>query len=164
LVELPEEIRPLFIQAGWHPGRRVPVSTAVPVDHPAFMISVEFGGLTVEPPEQGEECGTDDIAFRELWPDESILRVWADLLGARLVGIADIHRGHGELYAAADGRVFGRSCIHDAFWLEGESFLEAMGRSLLGRRSRPLLRPDQSSVTLYGVLFTIDSPDVYRYK
>jgi hypothetical protein len=59
--------------------------------------------------------------------------------------------------------VFGRSCIHDAFWLARESFAEAAERSLFGRRVRPLLRPDQSSVTLYGHLFTADSPQLYRY-
>ena len=71
---------------------------------------------------EGKECGPNDITFWELWPDESILQVWADLLGTRLVGIADLHHGHGELYAADDGRLFGRSCVHDAFWLEGGSF------------------------------------------
>lgn len=164
MVELTERVRPLFVAAGWHPGRRVPVSSTVPLDHPAAEILAEFGGLTVEPAGESEECGPGNIAFQELWPDESILREWADLLGTRLVGVAEIHHGHGELYAAADGRVFGRSCIHDAFWLEGGSFSEAVERSLLGRRSRPLLRPDQSSVTLYGVRFTADSPEVYRYR
>jgi hypothetical protein len=164
MVELPESVRPLFIAAGWYPGRRAPVSSAVPIFHPAAEILAEFGGLTVEPRGEGEECGPNDIAFRELWPDESISQVWADLLGTRLVGVADLHHGHGELYAAADGRFFGRSCVHDAFWLEGGSFSEAVERSLLGRRSRPVLRPDQSSVTLYGVQFTADSPEVYRYR
>jgi hypothetical protein len=164
MVELPESVRPLFVAAGWHPGRRVPVSSAVPADHSAAMILAEFGGLTVGSPGEGEECATDDIAFRELWPNESILRVWGGLLGTRLVGIADIHYRHGELYAADDGRYFGRSCIHDAFWLEGLSISEAVERSLLGRRSRPLLRPDQPWVTLYGIRFTADSPEVYPYR
>jgi hypothetical protein len=141
------------------------VPPSVPAGHPAAAILAEFGGLTVDPGrDAGEECATNDLAFLALWPDESITRIWGELLGTRLVGIAEVHSGHGELYVAADGRCFGRSCIHDAFYFEGASFAETVERSLLGRRSRPMLRPDQSSVTLYGVRFTADSPEVYQYR
>ena len=99
-----------------------------------------------------------------MFPDQSITEGWAGLLGTRLVGVADMHHGHGELYVAADGRCFGRSCVHDAFYFEGATFAEAAERAMLGRRSQPLLRPDQSSVTLYGIRFTTDSPEVYRYR
>lgn len=165
MVDLPESVRLRFIAAGWYPSRRVAVSSAVPADHSAAAILAALGGLTVTPDrEVGEECAPDDLAFRELWPDESITVAWAKLLGTELVGVADMHRGHGELYVAADGRCFGRSCIHDAFYFEGASFAEAAEGSMLGRRARPLLRPDQMSVTLYGVRFTADSAEVYKYK
>lgn len=166
MVDLPDRIRPLFVSAGWHSDRRVPVSLEVPADHPAAAILGAFGGLTVTRPEdaEGEECALDDLTFRELSPDPSILDVWAKLLGTRLVGIADIHVGHGEWYIASDGRVFGRSCVHDAFWLAGESFEEAAERSLFGRRVRPLLRPGQESVTLYGIEFDAESTGLYRYR
>jgi SUKH-3 immunity protein len=164
VVVLPESVRPRFIAAGWHPGRRVAVSSAVPADHPAAEILAAFGGLTITPDrEAGEECAPDDLVFRELWPDESITVVWAKLLGTRLIGVADMQHAHGELYVAADGRCFGRSCIHDAFYFEGASFADAAEASMLGRRAKPLLRPDQASVTLYGDRFTADSPEVYRY-
>lgn len=165
MVELPESVRLRFLEAGWYPGRRVEVSAAVPANHPAAAILAAFGGLTVVPDhEAGEECAPDDLAFRELESDESITEVWARLLGSRLVGVAEMHHGHGELYVAADGRCFGRSLMHDAFYFEGGSFAEAVERAMLGRRSRPLLRPNQASVTLYGIQFTADSPEVYRYK
>jgi hypothetical protein len=165
VFELPESVRPRFIAAGWFPGRRVAVSSAVPANHPAAAILAALAGLTVTPDrEAGEECAPDDLAFRELWPDESITVVWAKLLATQLVGVADMHHGHGELYVAADGRCFGRSCIHDAFYFEGASFAEAAEGSMLGRRARPLLRPGQTSVTLYGTRFTADSPEVYQYK
>jgi hypothetical protein len=164
MVQVPDSVRARFVAAGWYPERRVAVSTAVPADHPAAAILATFGGLTVTPGcKIGEECASDDLAFGELFPDESITDVWAGLLGTRLVGVADMHHGHGELYIAADGRCFGRSCIHDAFYFEGASFAEAAERAMLGRRAQPLLRPDQSSVTLYGVRFTADSPEAYRY-
>jgi hypothetical protein len=164
MADVPEDVRPHFLAAGWHPGRRVPVSTAVPPDHPAADILGTFGGLTVTPDrEAGEECAPDDLAFQELAPDESIVEVWGSLLRTQLVGVAEMHRGHGELYVAADGRCFGRSLMHDAFYFEGATFAEAVGRALFGRRSRPLLRPDQSSVMLYGIRFNADSQQVFRY-
>ncbi|HVL14786.1 MAG TPA: SUKH-3 domain-containing protein [Gemmata sp.] len=164
MIELPESVRSRFVAAGWYPGRQTVVSATIPFDHPAAAILAAFGGLTVTPDrEAGEECAPDDVVFRELWPDESITGVWARLLGTLLIGVAEMHRGHGELYLAADGRCFGRSCVHDAFYFEGSSFTEAAERAMLGRRSRPLLRPDQSSVRLYGIQYTADSPEVYRY-
>jgi hypothetical protein len=164
MIELPESIRPRFLAAGWFLGRNVPLSAAVPTDHPAAAILAAFGGLTVTPDRNvGEECAPDDLVFGELYPDESITGVWARLLGTRLIGVAEVHHSHGELYVAADGRCFGRSCMHDAFYFEGASFAEAAERAMLGRRARPLLRPDQKSVDLYGIQFTADSPELYRY-
>ena len=165
MVELPEGLRPRFVAAGWHPGRRVDVSANVATDHPAAAVLAEFGGLTVTSDRvAGEECGTAILTFQELWPDGSIAEVWGELLKTRLIGIADLYYGHGELYIGADGRCFGRSCIHDAFYFQGESFGKAAERALLGRKARPLLRPNQPSVRLYGVRFTSDSPEVYRYR
>ncbi len=165
MVYLPDSVQSRFVAAGWQPERRVAVSAAVPADHPALAILAAFGGLIVTPEDDtGEECATNDLAFHELWPAPSITEAWSQLLDTKLVGVADVHRGHGELYVAADGRCFGASCVHDAFYFEGASFAEAVERLLLGRRSRPLLRPDQSSVTLYGVQFKWDSPEIYRYR
>src|SRR5262245_55711359 len=98
MMNVPESVRPLFIAAGWFPERQVAVSSAVPQQHPAASILATFGGLTVSPYEgsEGEECGMDDLAFRELFPHEGVLKRWAGLLETRLVGIAEIHFGHGE--------------------------------------------------------------------
>ena len=90
--------------------------------------------------------------------------VWGGLLGLRLVGIADVHNAHAELYVAADGRCFESSCIHPAFYFRGASFAEAVEGMLLGQRARPMLRPGQESVTLYGERFTENSPELYRYR
>jgi hypothetical protein len=164
VFDLPESVKPLFVAAGWHPGREVPVPSSVPADHPAAAVLVALGGLTVIPGRKaGEECAPDDLAFQELESDESVTEVWGGLLGTRLIGVAETHRGHCELYVAADGRCFGHSLMHDAFYFEGASFAEAVERSLLGRRAQPMLRPDQPCVTLYGVCYTADSPDVYRW-
>ena len=166
MIDVPESVRCRFVAAGWFPARHVSLSSALPQQHPAAPILAAFGGLTVSQPEdtEGEECGLDDLAFCELFPDDTILRGWAGLLETRLVGIANIHHGHGEWYMAEDGRIFGRSCIHDAFWLAGLTFWEAVERSCFGRRVKPMLRPDQANVRLYGKLFTAESPEVYQYK
>jgi hypothetical protein len=164
MVVVPESVRTRFVAAGWFPNRRVAVPSAIPTEHPAAAILAAFSGLTVIPDhDTGEECAPDDLAFHYLEAEESITRVWADLIGTRLVGVAEVHRRHGELYVATDGRCFGRSNMHDAFYFQGASFADACERAMLGRRSRPMLRPDQSSVMLYGVRYTRGSPDVYRY-
>jgi hypothetical protein len=164
-MNVPESVRLWFVAAGWHLDRHIPVPPTVPTNHPAADILAAFGGLTVSRSEdaEGEQCGIDDLAFAPLFPDSSITETWAGLLRTRLVGIANIHYGHGEWYVASDGRVFGRSCIHDAFWFSGDSFAEAAERSLLGRRVRPMLRPDQRVIDLYGNRIAIDNPTVYRY-
>ena len=55
------------------------------------------------------------------------------------------------------------SQIHDAFWFGGASFNEAIERMLLGRRSRPMLRPDQNVVQMYGEEIRADDPRVYKW-
>src|SRR5262245_57197006 len=164
MLDLPESVRSRFVAAGWFPARRVAVSLALPANHPATTILSTLRGLTVKPDRQsGEECAPDDLAFCEFGPNDSSVEMWEGLLDTQLVGVAEMHRGHGELYVAADGRCFGRSCVHDAFYFEGANFAAAAERAMFGRRSRPLLRPDQTSVMLYGIRFTSDSPEVYRY-
>jgi hypothetical protein len=109
MIELPAFARQRFLAAGWHPGRRVLVSAAFPPTHPPAAIPAAFGGPTITPDRSAdEECAPDDLAFHELWPDDSITSVWGGMLCTELIGVADMHRGHGEMYVAADGRCFGR--------------------------------------------------------
>lgn len=165
MVELPGCVRPLFMEAGWFPERREPTSDAVPADHPAVAILAGLGGLTVRPHSStGKECGTMIIRFRMLPIEDASTRTWADLLDARLVGIADLGDGHAGLYIADDGRCFFECWIDDAFGFVAEDFASAVERILTGQRIRPMLRPDQSSIDFYGVPFTADSPELYRYR
>jgi SUKH-3 immunity protein len=164
MMDLPASIRGSFLAAGWRPGRRVAVSPAVKTDHPACAILAEFDGLRVgQVGLGGEECGTSDVAFQLLWPDDTI-RVWGQLLATQLIGVAEVHHAHEELFVDDHCRFFGASLIHDAFYFHGASFGEAMERLLLGRRAQPMLRPDQDRVTLYGEVFTADHPTIYRYR
>jgi hypothetical protein len=53
--------------------------------------------------------------------------------------------------------------MHDAFYFYDEGFVQALERILLGKRAKPLLRPDQTEVHLYGMSYTKVHPDVYVY-
>ena len=81
-----------------------------------------------------------------------------------MVGIATVHHNHGDLFIDTIGRCFSISAVHDATSYEGASCGEAMRGLLRGIRCRPMLRPDQQSVSLYGDEFTANSPEVYEYK
>ena len=86
------------------------------------------------------------------------------MLRTDLVGIAEVSNGHEALYVDRDGRCYGASLIHDGFGFEGASFNEAIERVLLGRRSRPMLRPDQEVVRWYGEEIRADDPRVYNWE
>ena len=123
----------------------------------------QFGGLAVGHCGTGKECAASDIHFCLVGPTDPDISAWNRLLSTTLIGIAEIHHAHGELYIDTAGRFFSLSLIHDAFSFEGSTFDEAVERLLLGRRTRPMLRPDQESVTLYGEEFRAEHPSVYRY-
>jgi hypothetical protein len=151
----------LFRSAGWYPGREVPL--AAPLHHPASSILSAFSGLHVGQVGDGDTCAASDIDFQPLDLDEATILEWSRLLATHLVGVGLVHNGHGELWVASDGRCFGRSLIHEAFWLDGEIFSQAMEGLLRGLRARPLIHPKQTSVMLYGDVFTRDHPDVYDF-
>ena len=165
---LPSDVFPLFQKAGWYPGRAVALPDRLveqlPETHPAFHILSEFGGLKVGQVGSGEQCATSDVAFGWVGEGDEHITTWNGLLNTILVGIAEVHHAHGELYMDMAGRCFGLSLMHDAFYFEGESIGEAMQRLLFGKRARPMLRPDQESITLYGVDYDINSPELYSYK
>jgi hypothetical protein len=164
-MEPPEAVRQSFLDAGWYPGRSVSVPDSVPRDHPAREVLAAFGGLVIlerEPDPAGDPL--EELVFQALPPRQAVMEVWGLLLATRLVGVAEEHNAHGEFYLDAAGRCFGQSLMHDAFYFHGQSFAEAVEGMLFRRRSRPMLRPDQPQVKLYGVQFTADSPEVYRYK
>ncbi|MBL8820078.1 MAG: SUKH-3 domain-containing protein [Planctomyces sp.] len=155
-----------FVMAGWSPTRRVEVPSFIPSEHPAAQVHCQFGGLTVWKCEAGIECATSDVVFRASPMDngDDEVAVWQTLLDTTLVSIGDVHHGHGELFMSTDWRCFGRSNLHEAFCFEGNDFVTAIQNILLGIRSRPMLRPDQQVVTMYGIDYTATSPETYCYS
>jgi hypothetical protein len=163
-IDVPMSIRPLFLAAGWHRGRQVLVPEGIATDHPAAAVLAQFAGLTVGKSGPGEECAAVDVHFCEVEPDAFIADVWSALLDTELVGVAEVHHAHGTLYIDNQGRCFGTGLDHDVFWFEGASFGEAMKRLLLGRPPRPMLRPNQSTVMMFGEEIAASHPSVYRYR
>jgi hypothetical protein len=162
-IHLPPSVMPIFITAGWHSGRCVDVDVRVPRSHPAHSILEEMGGLHVGHCGLGVECATSDLDFCFCEVPEDIVVVWSKLLRSKLVKIAEVHHRHGWLLVDETGRCFGASQIHDAFYYEGPNFAEAAERLLLGRKARPMLRPDQHEVDLYGKTFARGNDAIFPY-
>ena len=168
MIMLPQDVLPFFKRAGWYTGRTVALPEdlvdKLPQAHPAIEILSKFGGLKVGQVGSGEQCATRDVLFGFIYEDYEDIQIWNGLLGTTLMGIAEVHHSHGELYVDTAGRCFELSMIDDTFCFEGESFGNAMQGLLLGRRARPMLRPDQETVTLYGIEYNASSPELYKYR
>lgn len=166
-MDFPHDIQWLFEQSGWYSGRRVrlteDLTAGYPNDHPALTVLAEFGGLTVGVTGAGEQCATSDVAFEEIHDAMEDIATWSALLETTLIGIAEVHHRHGQLFMDTRGRCYELSLIHDAFSFVGENLEVALGSLLLGRRVRPILRPDQQSVVLYGNEYNAGSPELYKY-
>ena len=124
----------------------------VPDDHPAQEILARYDGKT-----------RGSIEFGLINPDDMHEEVatWQTLLGTRLIGLGLEDHGHAQLYVASDGRCFGSSEVHDAFFFHADSLKKFLRGQLLQKRSRPMLRPNQPSVDLYGIEFFPGHPEVY---
>jgi hypothetical protein len=166
-MEPSETVRQQFLDAGWYRGRSVAVANSVPVDHPAWQVLAVFGGLIIRANSSERDFDLspiEELVFRELYPCEAVTKTWSRLLQTTLIGAASVHNDHADLYIASDGRCFGSSNLHPAFYFLGPSIIDSIEGVLLRRRAQPMLRPDQPFVTLYGERFTADSPEVYQYK
>lgn len=164
MIQLPDTVKPLFIHAGWHPGRSIAIPENVPADHPAAAILSEFSGLHVGTCGEGEECAKADVCFTPMLGEEGSAPAWEALLRERLICIAQHSEFNVLLFVGATGRCFGKSEVHDAFSYEGGTFPEAIERILIGRCARPMLRPDQESVHLYGIEYRHGSSEILTIR
>jgi hypothetical protein len=162
-MEIPPIVRSQFLIPSWRFPRRMRVDPRVPTQHPAHEILAEMGGLHIGQSGPGIECATSDLHFAFREADEEYGSCWGSLLASKLVAIAEVGNCHGWLFVDEGGRFFGGSQIHDAFYFEGDTFAEAAERLLLGRRARPMLKPDQDEIYLYGEKFTRGHPAVFDY-
>lgn len=142
----------------WHRGRNVAVDAAVPTKHPAHAVLAEFGGLRLKRfYGDYEVCEVD---FQYLPGKDDLPRLWEAALGTELIGIAEYHNAHGELYISGLGKVFGNSIIHPAFWYVGNTFQEAMEHIVEGHPGRPMLLDSETSAMHYGREYTRDDAEV----
>ncbi|CAM3858071.1 hypothetical protein D3C81_367520 [compost metagenome] len=140
-IDLPETIRPLFIAAGWPAQVTAPEADIGPKGHPANDLLRAFNGLCVGHCGAGEECAAGDIEFRPKpgLHDEKVIVAMQHKLNTTLVCIGDVHHGHGALFVDSRGACYLMSQVHDAFWLQGNTFAVAAEGLLLGRKSQTQL-------------------------
>lgn len=149
--ELPPSIMPLFLAAGWYPGRdRGP--SPMPIDHPAGDVLRQFGKLTVGTRGAGESCARSVLVFGASNDADEQIEVLADALDLPLLGIADDALGYENFYMDCLGRVFCTNIVASGVYLAGSSFGAAMEALLLGRATamRAVLLEGQDSVPFFG--------------
>lgn len=161
MTTLPPVLLPIFTEAGWFPGRKVPVAPTVPASHPVAAILREFDGLKVGKLGPGMECARSDVIF--WWPPdegyEEISEI-GDLLQTELACFARAHNGHESHYIDGEGRVFAVFPNMPGISFMGRTFGEAMERALLGRKASPLLLPSHDKVSWYGEILTRGNPQI----
>jgi hypothetical protein len=164
-LNLPESVIVLFRAAGW-PLSKAGSEPSVPAEHPAVVVLSELSGLTVGDCGAGIECARSDIAFErdDRLEQDEVIQQWAYLMKTRLVCIGGVHNFHAVLLMDSSGACYQSSLIHEAFSFEGESFGVAVERILLGRKGEPMLRPEQSSVSMYGETIKSGHPSLFRYQ
>ncbi|POA46549.1 hypothetical protein C1893_19590 [Pseudomonas sp. MPR-ANC1] len=137
LIELPDTLRPLFLAAGWPVTLAEPLPDFVPPEHPAAALLGQLAGLQVGTCGRGEDCATSDVAFGtfEYLHDSEDFLAWQQRLGSTLVSIAEIHHGHAALLMDEQQRCYVLSMIHDGFWLQGRTFVQAMETLVFGRKA-----------------------------
>ena len=161
-LTVPQDLEPLFLAAGWHPGRSVAVPADVPAGHPAAEVLASLANLSVNGMDAGEECATSSIEFGAHLYGDPDQELYDAALGERLVSVGELDGGYALLFIDGKGRWFAASVVHQAFWLCGESMADALRCLLFGRRGRPVLLSGQTSVDLYGDAFDAQHPATYR--
>lgn len=161
--DVPEDVQNWLFASGWETSRCVTIPDFVPPTHPAWEVLKRFGGITLlEMDCEFDDDPIEEFSFQAI-PPNSISETWTSLLKLQLIGIGRVHNHHAELYMDELGRCLGNSLIHDAFYFCGDSFVDMLIGVLDKRRDRPMLRPDQAFVRLYGEKINRDDPRVYRY-
>ena len=165
LFDFSPDVLAWLAQNGWHTDRAVDVPSWIPSQHCAHSILQSFGGLSfLSYDDEFPDEPTAELEFRPLTLKDKTATIWSRLLRSKVVGIGYGHNQHENVYADADGRIYGGSLMHDAFYLRGLTLPDCFHNLLTNTRARSMLRPDQRSVMLYGVTFTSASEEVYRYK
>ncbi len=157
---VPASLESKFRESGWYPGRRVAVDERVPVDHPAHAVLAELGGLRLT--RLYGDYEVCEIDFQHVADKDDYPRLWEAALGTELVGIAEHHNAHGDLWMSGRGHVFGNGMVAPVFWHIASTFQEAIENLMAGHPGRPMLLDAQSTTMSYGREFSWNDPEVLR--
>jgi SUKH-3 immunity protein len=140
VIDLPASVRPLFIAAGWRPGRALSIVCDELEALRSYPLATEvlgaFGGLHVGKCGHGRDCATSDILFTTRPSREGRWCVIdRESPGDDLFPLGEAHRAHLELFLDAQGRLFAYAIPDGRLWVVGESFSEGVERLLLGHKA-----------------------------
>lgn len=128
-IRFSEDVVQLLLQGGWYVGRNVAISD-IPFEAARKVLS-EFGGLHIGQCGPGVECATSDVHIEpSVNADfEHELRNYENTLHTKLFALGGVHRDHGYLIIAENGKTYLLSDSLDEF---ERSFDEALERLILG--------------------------------
>lgn len=135
-------------------------------DHPAAHVLAELDGLSVGSMgvRSGQTSGQILFGYRSCDHDAPHISEWEGYLFTRLVNIAELDSGHAAMFMDEAGACYFNSNVHDAFAFMGDSLREALDGFLINRWVKAMLRPDQASVSLYGVTITARHSQAYDWR
>ena len=130
----------ILAKAGWYPGRSVPISPFIPDGFVPFReaetVLREFGGLHLGDCGAGVDFARSDVEIDPRLADhlKAELAEHEQPLGARLLPLGEVHRGHGYLVIDERGRTY---LLFDELSPLAPSFSQALESLLLGVRIDP---------------------------
>ncbi len=139
MAEVPDNVRPLFLAAGWYPGRHVGVRfdrveglRSFPAAAPLL---VSFGGLRVGASGPGRDCAASDIEFT-LKPSAGARYAVGKLEspGDDLFPLGMAGNRHLDLFLDARGRLWAYCVPNGRLDNIGDSFEVGVVRLLLGHK------------------------------
>lgn len=155
---VPYKLQSRLEESGWFRGRQVSVDDRVPVSHPAHHVLAELSGLQLY--RFFESYEVSEVDFQYIPDKLELTESWEAELGTEMIGFAEHHNGHGELFISATGHVFGGGLVGPGFWFVGGTFQEALVNLMAGVPFRPMLLKTETSVSLYGRTYNRSDPEV----
>jgi hypothetical protein len=138
LLSLPKLIEPLFLRAGWQPGRDRHVQTPANAgpEMLATCIIEEFGGLSVGESGPGTEQAASDVHFYSHLRRSEVSEVvapWSDRVG-EVAAFATAHCDHMILLIGSGSRFYVFTDVDERLYDAGTDFGNLMYRLLFGYR------------------------------
>lgn len=127
----------MFVAAGWHPQRRVPVLRASATHSQALALAVEIlqsvGGLCVGESRAGVACAASDVRFGAHLAEarEAEMAALFPSLG-NIASIGDAANDRAQLFINSEGSLLVFTDPDSRLYVAGSSIAEGIDRLLLG--------------------------------